>query len=85
MHRAGTFWLRNTGGSGPSEIHVRFGGPDDLGFAGDWNGNGTWTPGILRAGTRWYLKDSFSGTAAKVALKKQTPGRPVVGDWDNRP
>ena len=85
VQRRGTFWLRNTGGSGPSEIRVRFGGPDDLGFAGDWNGNGTWTPGILRAGTRWYLKDSFSGTAAKVALKKQTPGRPVVGDWDNRP
>ena len=40
---------------------------------------------ILWAGTRWYLKDSFSGTAAKVALKKQTPGRAVVGDWDNRP
>ena len=85
VQRRGTFWLRNTGGSGPSELRVRFGGPDDLGFAGDWNGNGTWTPGILRAGTRWYLKDSFSGTAAKVALKKQTPGRPVVGDWDNRP
>ncbi|HEV2870523.1 MAG TPA: peptidoglycan recognition protein [Actinomycetota bacterium] len=85
VQRRGTFWLRNTGGSGPSELRVRFGGPDDLGFAGDWNGNGTWTPGILRAGTRWYLKDSFSGTAARVALKKQTPGRPVVGDWDNRP
>jgi hypothetical protein len=85
VQRKGTFWLRNTGGSGPSEVRVRFGRPTDLGFAGDWNGNGTWTPGILRAGTRWYLKDSFTGSAAKVALKKQTPGRPVVGDWDNRP
>ncbi|HEV3399423.1 MAG TPA: N-acetylmuramoyl-L-alanine amidase, partial [Actinomycetes bacterium] len=85
VQRKGTFWLRNTGGSGPSEVRVRFGRPSDLGFAGDWNGNGTWTPGVLRAGTHWYLKDSFTGTAAKVALKKQTPGRPVVGDWDNRP
>jgi hypothetical protein len=85
VQRKGTFWLRNTGGSGPSEIRVRFGRPTDAGFAGDWNGNGTWTPGILRAGTRWYLKDSFTGGAAKVAFKKQTPGRAVVGDWDNRP
>jgi hypothetical protein len=85
VQRKGTFWLRNTGGSGPSEIRVRFGRPTDAGFAGDWNGNGTWTPGILRAGSRWYLKDSFTGGAAKLAFKKQTPGRPVAGDWDNRP
>ena len=56
----------------------------DLGFAGDWNGNGTWTLGLLRAGTRWYLRNSFSG-AAGVGLAKQHPGTPVVGDWDNRP
>jgi len=85
VQRKGTFWLRNTDGSGPSEIRVRFGRPTDAGFAGDWNGNGTWTPGILRAGTRWYLKDSFTGGAAKLAFKKQTPGRAVAGDWDNRP
>jgi hypothetical protein len=52
---------------------------------GDWNGNGTWTPGVLRAGSRWYLKDSLAGGAASVGLKKQIPGTPVVGDWDNRP
>jgi hypothetical protein len=85
VQRAGTFWLRNSGGSGPSEVHVRFGRPSDHGYAGDWNGNGTWTPGVLRGGTRWYLKDSFTGSAAGVGLKKQTPGTPVVGDWDNRP
>jgi N-acetylmuramoyl-L-alanine amidase len=75
----------NSGGSGPSEVHVRFGHPSDHGFAGDWNGNGTWTPGVLRGGTRWYLKDSFTGGTAAVGLAKQTPGTPVVGDWDNRP
>jgi hypothetical protein len=62
-----------------------FGRADDLGFVGDWNGNGTWTPGVLRAGTRWYLKNSFNGGAATVGLAKQTTGTPVVGDWDNRP
>ena len=85
VQRAGTFWLRNSPGSGPAEVKVRFGRPSDHGYAGDWNGNGTWTPGVLRAGTRWYLKDSFSGSAASVGLAKQTPGTPVVGDWDNRP
>jgi hypothetical protein len=39
-------------GSGPSEVHVRFGRTSDHGYVGDWNGNGTWTPGVLRAGTR---------------------------------
>jgi hypothetical protein len=85
VHRAGTFWLRNSAGSGPSELHLRFGRTSDHGYVGDWNGNGTWTPGVLRAGTRWYLKDSFTGAAAGVGLAKQTPGTPVVGDWDNRP
>jgi hypothetical protein len=85
IQRAGTFWLRNSAGGGPSELHVRFGLASDHGYVGDWNGNGTWTPGVLRAGTRWYLKDSFTGGAAGVGLAKQTPGTPVVGDWDNRP
>jgi hypothetical protein len=52
---------------------------------GDWNGNGTWTLGVLRAGATWYLRDSFSGRTARVGLRKQTRGTPVVGDWDGRP
>jgi N-acetylmuramoyl-L-alanine amidase len=85
VQRAGTFWLRNSAGTGPAEVRVRFGRPSDHGYVGDWNGNGTWTPGVLRAGTRWFLKNSFSGSTAAVGLAKQTPGTPVVGDWDNLP
>jgi hypothetical protein len=33
----------------------------------------------------WYLKNSSTGGAAAVGLGKQTPGTPVVGDWDTRP
>ena len=40
---------------------------------------------MLRGGTRWCLKNSFTGNTAVVGLAKQTPGAPVVGDWDNRP
>jgi N-acetylmuramoyl-L-alanine amidase len=85
VRRGDTFWFRNAATTGPAEFSLRFGGPTDLGFVGDWNGNGTWTPGVLRAGAKWYLKDSFTGSTARVGLRKQTPGTPVVGDWDNRP
>jgi hypothetical protein len=85
VQRAGTFWFRNAATTGPSDFHLRFGRVEDLGFVGDWNGNGTWTPGVLRDGARWYLKDSFTGSAAGLGLRKQTPGTPVVGDWDGSP
>jgi hypothetical protein len=85
VRRGGTFWFRNAATTGPAQFSLSFGGPTDLGFVGDWNGNGTWTPGVLRAGAKWYLKDSFTGSTARVGLRKQTPGTPVVGDWDNRP
>jgi hypothetical protein len=85
VHRGGTFWFRNAASTGPAQFSLRFGGRSDLGFAGDWDGNGTWTPGVLRAGAKWYLKDSFTGSTARIGLRKQTPGTPVVGDWDNRP
>ena len=74
--------LRNGDGSVLDFWYGRYG---DRILVGDWNGNGTWTPGVLRAGTRWYLKGSFTGSAAGVGLAKQTLGTPVVGDWDNRP
>ena len=37
VHRAGTFWLRNSPGSGGSEVRVRFGRRNDLGVVGDWD------------------------------------------------
>ena len=74
--------LRNSDGS---VLDFWYGRHGDRILVGDWNGDGTWTPGVLRAGTRWYLKDSFTGSAAGVGLTKQTPGIPVIGDWDNRP
>ena len=76
------FLLRNSDGG---VLDFWYGRHGDRLLVGDWNGNGTWTPGLLRSGTRWYLKDSFTGGAASIGLAKQTPGTPVVGDWDNRP
>jgi N-acetylmuramoyl-L-alanine amidase len=85
VQRAGTFWFRNAATTGPSNLHLRYGRVEDVGFVGDWNGDGTWTPGVLRDGAKWYLKNSFTGSAAGLGLRKQTPGTPVVGDWDGSP
>lgn len=68
-----------------SVVDYWFGRSGDRILVGDWNGNGTWTPGVLRGGRRWSLKDSLNGGAASVGLRKQTAGAPVVGDWDNLP
>jgi peptidoglycan/xylan/chitin deacetylase (PgdA/CDA1 family) len=50
--------------------------------SGDWNGDGTDTPGVVRGGT-WYLRNSNSSGPADVVLQFGYPyDRPVVGDWD---
>jgi peptidoglycan/xylan/chitin deacetylase (PgdA/CDA1 family) len=50
---------------------------------GDWDGNGTVTPGIVRAPSHWLLRDSNSSGSANHILDYGAPGdRFVVGDWD---
>jgi N-acetylmuramoyl-L-alanine amidase len=75
--------LRNSNGSVVNFWYGRKG--DRLVMPGLGRRDGTWTPGILRNGTHWYLKNSLTAGPSKVSLRKQTPGRPVVGNWDNRP
>ncbi|TRW43600.1 polysaccharide deacetylase family protein [Georgenia yuyongxinii] len=49
---------------------------------GDWDGNGTATPGVVRDGV-WYLRNTLGGGAADVTLAFGRAGDvPVVGDWD---
>ena len=50
--------------------------------AGDWDGNGTVTPGVVR-GSTWHLRNVNSAGAANVSFGYGQPNdRPVVGDWD---
>jgi peptidoglycan/xylan/chitin deacetylase (PgdA/CDA1 family) len=50
--------------------------------AGDWDGNGTVTPGIVRGNT-WYLRNSNTPGPANIVFQYGAPtDRPIVGDWD---
>jgi peptidoglycan/xylan/chitin deacetylase (PgdA/CDA1 family) len=50
--------------------------------SGDWDGNGTTTPGVVRGNT-WYLRNSNSAGAADVVLRFGSVGdRVVTGDWN---
>ena len=49
---------------------------------GDWDGNGTVTPGIVR-GASWLLRNANSSGAANITFGYGLPtDRPVAGDWD---
>jgi peptidoglycan/xylan/chitin deacetylase (PgdA/CDA1 family) len=49
---------------------------------GDWDGNGTVTPGLVRGNT-WYLRNTNSAGPANVVLNFGSVGdRVVTGDWD---
>jgi peptidoglycan/xylan/chitin deacetylase (PgdA/CDA1 family) len=54
----------------------------DRPVAGDWDGNGTVTPGVVR-GSTWYLRNSNSTGPADVVFSYGGPAdRPIAGDWD---
>jgi peptidoglycan/xylan/chitin deacetylase (PgdA/CDA1 family) len=60
-----------------------FGHPADQPVTGDWDGNGTETPGVVR-GRTWYLRNSNSAGPADIVLRfGTTDDRPVVGDWND--
>ena len=54
----------------------------DKQVTGDWDGNGTTTPGIVR-GSTWYLRNSNTPGPADVVFVYGAPtDRVVTGDWD---
>jgi cell wall assembly regulator SMI1 len=51
-------------------------------ITGDWDGNGTSTPGIYRDGT-FYLRNENSQGVADITFAYGDPGwTPISGDWD---
>jgi hypothetical protein len=47
---------------------VTYGGGTDVPVPGDWDGNGSWTPGIVRDGSRWHLRNVNSTGTAHLAF-----------------
>jgi uncharacterized surface protein with fasciclin (FAS1) repeats len=61
-----------------------FGVPGDTPFLGDWDGDGTATPGLYRTSTgEAYVRDSLDTGVADRKWFMGGPGDlPIVGDWD---
>ena len=45
-----------------------YGGTTDLPITGDWDGNGTFTPGVVRNGSRWYLRNANTTGPGTIAF-----------------
>lgn len=78
----GTWFLSDVFGD-PTKRAFRFGQPDDIRLAGDWNGDGIDTVGVYRPSDRaWSLSDTFGDPAKRSFTFGRTGDIPLVGDWD---
>jgi hypothetical protein len=88
----GTRWLLSGAlGDSAAAVTLDYGEEDDVFVMGDWNGDGTKTPGLVR-GTRygpfggqltWLLKNDFEPGPPDIVLEFGDAGSvPVVGDWN---
>ena len=76
--------LRNSNVSGPADIVMNYGRGRDIPLTGDWDGNGTDTPGVVR-NTTWLLRNAAGGGSANVSFpygSASTVEINVPGDWD---
>jgi hypothetical protein len=86
-----TFMLRNSNSSGSPNTTFVYGDPSlgDIPIVGDWDGNGTVTPGVVRPDSSghwtWLLRNSNSGGPATTTFSygnRDLGDIPIVGDWD---
>lgn len=85
-----TFYVINElgedgGGLGPADFAFEYGNPGDIPVTGDWDGDGTDTPGLRRPSDGFvYLRNNNSRGFADISYFYGDPGDlPVAGDWDN--
>lgn len=84
-------WNLDTNGDGklgPDDRAVTLGQAGDTPIVGDYDGNGVDDLGVYRGG-QWLVDPDGDGTLEELrlnakdrALASETPGLPVVGDWD---
>ncbi|NEA53418.1 polysaccharide deacetylase family protein [Streptomyces sp. SID13666] len=80
--RGNTWYVRDSLSSDPATTTFSYGTSGDLPMSGDWDGNGTLTPGVV-AGNTWYLRNSNTSGIADITLTYGSRGDiPIVGDWD---
>ena len=82
VENGGLHWFtRDDSGGGSAHHDFIYGVSTDVPIWGDWDGNGTKTPGVYRDGT-WLLTNAYGGTH-QIAFGFGNPGDiPVVGNWD---
>ena len=80
--RGSTWYVRDALSGGSATATFNFGASGDMPVSGDWDGDGTNTPGVVR-GRTWYLRNSDTTGGADITFTYGRPGDvPVVGDWD---
>ncbi len=80
--RGATRYLRQTRSSGVADFIYTYGIPTDIPLVGDWDGNGTETPGVFREG-KFYLRNSNNSGVADLIFDYGIPtDHPIVGDWN---
>jgi peptidoglycan/xylan/chitin deacetylase (PgdA/CDA1 family) len=78
----GTTWhVSDALGAGPTWT-FNFGGPGDVPISGDWDGNGSITPGVVR-GNIWYLRNTMGAGSPDITFGYgRAADAVVIGDWD---
>ncbi|MCE7947474.1 MAG: hypothetical protein DYG88_08615 [Chloroflexi bacterium CFX4] len=79
-----TFYLRSSLSSGPANYLGVMGASGIIALAGDWNGDGTDTPGIYDPSTGFVaLSNSINGAPPYIEFAFGLGGDyPIVGDWN---
>lgn len=79
--RTGIWTLRAPDGDVTS---FYYGNPNDIPYAGDWNGNGQETVGLYRESTGYlFLRNTNDQGIADIEIYYGNPGDlPIAGDWD---
>ncbi|WP_162908117.1 M23 family metallopeptidase, partial [Allorhizocola rhizosphaerae] len=79
--------LRDGTGAGPATYVFGYAPATDRPITGDWNGDGTMTPGIVRnvnGEWQWHLRNANSAGNTDVVFGygNAVTDRPITGDWD---
>lgn len=61
--------LTNTNAGGRAEVELRYGSASDTPLAGDWDGDGTTTPGVWRLPNQWLLRNALTSGVADLSFR----------------